>query len=613
MSTTPNNSAISLKVIKFPHHLLIPNSDNVVLLQVTSVSNKEENFRFAFKGENMDIQIKPNEFRKEIKFGPNETKDITLTLTPTSDGTGKLTINIYWLKIVKYTVKVQKVRETVPKSKIKKILGKKDFLKYEEKDKFDKSEYLVSLKKSDIRALENEIKTMKAKLDPIENFQVSEIDNKIKTIAKAYLSDNDLYKALETALKISDQEKQLEFYYNILRVYSTINFEKCIQTIQSLKDQKRKNEVIRKIALDYVDINPVQINSVISLIQDSNVKDDVLLDIIGKLITKNPDIALRFSNIVKDDVLKVKILFNIIKKIQETNGKEQIIEIVKRINQIILNSQKINLSNQNIENSVYEFLKDSVCVLAELDCPDVADSVVKRIPNNNLREKIAKDLFNVLYEMVDEVRTKIEPTIVFSQYYLLNVYASKINNELKNFCLLGGNVSSNLLSNDFNFNNLYISLFSLDFSIFPFLDRVYADLKYKSKKSIAYYIYPTKKHHDEEELNVIKSTLRQFVLSKSISKPINIFNMDFIPYLGQPTIILSSETEDINNLKAKMEKKIGDSVNLMVDESIFKGGETTNNLAELFSSYNFKIFNLVLSYEFINDYNLLKQFFSSIS
>ncbi|MFX0174604.1 MAG: hypothetical protein ACFE85_00070 [Candidatus Hodarchaeota archaeon] len=602
-----------MKVTKFPQHLLIPNVDNVVSFQTTSVSNKEENFRFAFKGENMDIDIKPEEFKKEIKFGPNETKDINLTLTPISDGFGKLTINIYWLKIVEYTVKVQKVRETVQKSKIKKILGKKDFLRYEETNGFDRNDYIVSLKKSDIKALESELKLMSEKLNSLENFQISEINNRIKTIAKAYLSNNDLYKALETALRLSSQEEQLEFYYNLLRAYSTINFEKCIQTIKTLTDQQRKNDVIKKVALDYVDIDPVQINGIISLITDSSVKDQVLVNIISKLITKNYDQALKFSSLVQNEVLRVKILFNIIKKIQEGNGKEQIIRIINQINQIILNSQKINLSNQNYENLIYEFLKDSICMLAELDCPEVADSVVKKIPNYEVREKIAKDLFKVIYEMVDEVRTKIEPTIVFSQYYILNVYASKITNEIKNFCLLGGNTSSNLLMKDYNFNNLFLSLFSFEFSIFPFIDRVYSDLKYNSNKSIAYYIYPTKNNHDADELTVIKNTLRQFIPSRNIIKQLNIFNMDFIPYLGKPTIIISSEFDDTNLLKSKIEKKLGDKVNLIVDDSTFMGGETTNNLRELFNSYNFKIFNLVLSYEFINDYNLLKDFFNSIS
>jgi len=456
MSTTPNGNAISLKITKFPQHLLIPNADNIVSFQTTSLSNQEENFRFAFKGENMNIDVKPEEFKREIKFGPNETKDITLTLTPTSDGFGKLIIDIYWLKIVEYTVKIQKVRTTVPKSKIKKILGKKGFFKDNKKNDFDNNEYLVSLKKNDIKTLENELKSIKEKLNSLENFQVSEINKKIKTIAKAYLANNDLYKALETALQISNQSEQLEFYYNILRAYSRVNLEKTIQTINSLTDQQRRNEVINKIALDYVDIDPVQINSIISLIQDSTSKDQVLVDLISKFLTKSPDIALRFSNLIQDEVLRVKILFNIIKKIQETNNKEQILKIIHQINQIILNSQKITLPNQNYENIMYEFLKDSVCILAELDCPEVADSVVKGIPNNQLREKIAKDLFNVLYEMVDEVRRKIEPTIVFSQYYHLNIYASKITNEIRNFCLLGGNVSNNLLMRDFNFNNLFL-------------------------------------------------------------------------------------------------------------------------------------------------------------
>jgi len=215
--------------------------------------------------------------------------------------------------------------------------------------------------------------------------------------------------------------------------------------------------------------------------------------------------------------------------------------------------------------------------------------------------------------MVDEVRTKIEPTTVFSQYYLLNIYSSKVTNEVKNFSLVGGNISNNLLSKEYDFSSAFISLFSLDFSIFPIIDRVYADLKYNAKKSIAYYIYPTTKNHDSDEQKIMQSTLKQFLPSHSISNRTNIFNLDFIPYLGKPTIIVSSDRDDVESLKSKINKDMGDRVNILIDDFMFKGGTTYDNLKELFLSNNIKLYNLILSYEFINDYELLKAFMQSVT
>ncbi|MBA7661132.1 hypothetical protein ES703_69144 [subsurface metagenome] len=165
---------------------------------------------------------------------------------------------------------------------------------------------------------------------------------------------------------------------------------------------------------------------------------------------------------------------------------------------------------------------------------------------------------------------------------------------------------------DYNFNIALISLFSFDFSIFPIIDRVYSELKYSSDKSFAYYIYPSINNHDQEELVAIQSTLKKFFQPEKISKQVVIFNFDFIPYLGKPTIILSSELDETNSIKTKIIKDLGDRVNLLTDDSLFKGGETVDNLNRIFYGSNFKIVNLVLSYEFINDYDMLKAFIQSI-
>jgi hypothetical protein len=214
--------------------------------------------------------------------------------------------------------------------------------------------------------------------------------------------------------------------------------------------------------------------------------------------------------------------------------------------------------------------------------------------------------------MVKEKKTKVEPIGTFSQFFLLNTYSSKISNEIQNFSLIGGNASSNILMGDYNFNIALLSLFSFDFSIFPIIDRIYSELKYSSDKSIAYYVYPSINNHDQEELVVIQSTLKKFFNPEKISKQVVIFNFDFIPYLGKPTIILASELDETNSIKTKIIKKLGDRVNLIIDDSLFKGGKTVDNLNRIFYGSNFKIVNLVLSYEFINDYDTFKAFIQSI-
>ncbi|MHA1459078.1 MAG: hypothetical protein ACTSQR_05370, partial [Promethearchaeota archaeon] len=127
MSTQEPNQVISISVKKFPQNLLIPNAENLISLEISNLSNKDEHFKFVFEGENLEIDVKPVEYKDEVKFAPNETKTINLMLTPVKDGFGKLTINAYWMKLVEYTDKVQHIRKTISASKINSILKNKQF------------------------------------------------------------------------------------------------------------------------------------------------------------------------------------------------------------------------------------------------------------------------------------------------------------------------------------------------------------------------------------------------------------------------------------------------------------------------------------------------------
>lgn len=276
------------------------------------------------------------------------------------------------------------------------------------------------------------------------------------------------------------------------------------------------------------------------------------------------------------------------------------------INNIISIIKSSNLKDNNFENPDYHLLEECIYLLAELKSPKSADSIIKGIGQKDLREKISRDLFDTLYIMVDEIKTKIEPTIIFSQYYTLNVLTSKLSKEIKDFSFVGGNVSNNVLMNDFEFNIAFITLFSLDFSIFPFIDRVYTDLKNNSHKSFAYYLYPSISNHNDEELQIMRSTLTRFFPITKIKGPVVIFNLDFIPYLGEPTIILSSENSQL--ISSKIKNKLADRVKLIVDNDLFEGGIVKEFLDSVFNSNKITIINLVLSYEFINDNDILKAF-----
>jgi len=627
MAISDPNQVISIIIKKFPQNLLIPNLKNTVSLEVMNYSKKEEHFKFVFEGENLNIEVKPDEFKKEVLFKPGETRKVDLALKPTTDGYGKLTINAYWMKMVEYMVEVQKVRETISASKINKILKNIQVLEFDDGNGFNSKDFFITSSKSEVKKIEKELQELiKNYSETQKNLQTSdtpllnedtgvslvEIDSQLRVLAKSYLSIGNFFKALEYSLKLSDEGEKTMFYYNLIRTNATVNLDATLEVIKNLNDKKKKIQVVEKIALDLLNTNQDQVIRVLSFIDDASLKKKTLINIISKSLEKGFNLALKFSESLDDEIVKIKVLFNVIKKLHEKKNNALILKIINQINQIILNSNKIILSDKDYQNPAYESFRETICILAELDCPEAADTVIKGISSVELRERVAKDLFDEIYEMVKEKKTKVEPIGTFSQFFLLNTYASKISNEIQNFSLIGGNVSSNILTGDYNFNIALISLFSFNFSIFPLIDRVYSELKYSSDKSIAYYIYPSINNHDREELAVIQSTLKKFFQPEKISKQIVVFNFDFIPYLGKPTIILSSELDETNSIKNKIIKGLEDRVNLIIDDSLFKGGKTVDNLNHIFNGSNFKIVNLILSYEFINDYDMFKMFIQSI-
>jgi hypothetical protein len=317
-------------------------------------------------------------------------------------------------------------------------------------------------------------------------------------------------------------------------------------------------------------------------------------------------------NYIDESILKAKVLFNIAKGLHEQNERSELINVLNLIIDLTIKSFGQYSADKKSRKISYKMLKNAISSLAEIDSPQAVHSIIERITNDELKEKIRKDLFDIIYVMIDEIKTKVEPTSAFSQYFLLNTYVSTVNIDIENFSLTGGNVSNNVLVNDFNFNIAFLSLFGFDFSIFPILDRVYNDLKYSLNKAFAYYIFPSKEKYNEKELRTLKSSLKQFLKNlERTPKNVLIFNLDFIPYLGKPTVIISSEIELKDSIYSKI-KKMGETINLIVDDSFFKGGKIYDELAQIFPTSKSKIINLVLSYEFINDYSIFKSFIQSL-
>lgn len=581
---------ISLTITRFPQNLLIPEVENGVSIQATNNSAKIEKFKFVFEGENLNINLGSEGLRDQIDFAPNETKNLDLKLNPEIDGFGKLIINAYWLKIIEYTVKVQRVRETVPKSKTKNLLEKYVFKEAKKFQTLNPKDYTSEMTPKELKKGEEQLviikNNYKSSLSADPAIRVSpptvtlkDIDDTVRKLAKGYFSNNSFLKSLEFALELSDPVEQINFYSNLIRAFAFENLDGAIKLVDNLQDQKRKQDLFMSIVLDQIPVNPIS--------------------------------AIKLAESSEDIFLKIDILFNISKRLHEENKPSEVSNILNRIIESLLQSFEGDIGKKH-QKRLYEILVDVLCILAEVKNPGVSHGIIEGFSQQELKEKITKEIFDTLYILVDEVRTKIESELVFSQFFLLNTYVSNINNAIKSFSSIGGNLSNNILSGDFNFDLAFLSLFSFNFSIYPTIDRVYNEVKFNMKKSMGYYVFPSIENYKNTELTTLKTTLTQFFRNFSnLSNQLYIFNLDFIPYLGKPTIIISSESHLNESLKTKIQR-LGDKVSLIIDDSLFKGGKIYDVLKEIFPPAKSEIINLLLSYEFINDYNILIEFIQTL-
>ncbi|MFX1392227.1 MAG: hypothetical protein ACFFAH_01515, partial [Promethearchaeota archaeon] len=403
MEISDPEKTISLKITRFPLNLLIPSNENQIIFEATNRFNKQAFFKFAFEAENLRVEI-PSELKEDaIQFGPGESKILEIKLIPTIDGTGKLSMFVNWMKIVEYTVKVKKVRSKVKKSQITKIFARQPSLsigKYA--DAFNLDDFVISTTKDELTQLEKELEkkkkeyksihllkqdilTQKAKpkkemsITEIESNKkqlIEEIDNYIRKLAKGYLYNKDLENSLKSALKLSDEQEKASFYYELIRAYASMDLDASFEVINNITNIDRKYSLIRNVAFDFAKKDPELSPKIAYLIKDPLKRENLIIDIIGNTISLNPNIAAKISTLVSDDLLKVKILFSIVKEFYKRNSKTEVINFLNQIIDVIEKSSKLNLSENNFNNSAYNFYKDAICILAEIDSPQAADTII---------------------------------------------------------------------------------------------------------------------------------------------------------------------------------------------------------------------------------------------
>jgi hypothetical protein len=565
MSESYNNNVISVETIQFPQHLLLPSIKNILKLRIINNSDKEQNVRLDISGERVDITLK-NGDADTISIPANKNIILDLEITPKADGFGIISIGVEWLKVIQFTVKVQKVRETVPSKKLNEIWEKYTLSASLQPQSFDPNKFLLDLSKGEMKKLNKGICKLEDELQetsPEEAIKITDLHNELneclESLVKAYIHNQDFDNALSIIREHSNEQNMQDLLRNAIRAYFFIDFESMVNAIDLIDDVSDKTTLMKTVVLD--------------------------------LMKKKPSDALQVLEKLRDERdFYVRSIFQIIQNLFNTNQSEQAEPIL----------MKLFYLAKNGESKDYNLMKDVVYSIAEIFAPEKADRVILSIEDQQLKEKLAKDLFDDIYHMVDELRERIEPQSIASYRYRVNISTHQGENFTK-FAAMGGNVSDNILAGQFDFDSLVVSLISQEFSLFPTLDRLYSDIIQQGEKRIGYVIFPSKESLNQEELTILSEVLKKLIASKTHATQMKIYNIDFIPYLGKPTLIIGAEESRGLPLKEKLQNELS-SININLNTDLFEGGKIIGYLMKIFNQQITRPINLVFSYEFINQY-----------
>ncbi len=575
MSEMERQNEIIIDITQFPHHLLLPSTSNIIKLRITNNSDKQKNLKLEASGQNLDVRL-ISLTEKTFSIPPKDNQVIEIGLVPKANGNGIISINIEWFKKVQFTVKVQKIRENIPEKKLDKILNTYEYSSNLQTEPITADKFSLELSNSEIKKLTKNISRIKEELkltpseEAIKTVELyKELDVCQKTLVKGCINNKEFDEALSIIKTFPNEENKKDFLRNVIRANFFIDFETMLQAIELIENIPDKQKLLETVFLD--------------------------------LMKRKTDNALVLLEYIKQDSdFYVKALFHIARNYLKNNQIEKTESLLIKI---------VNLAIQNgIEK--YNLLKDVIYTVAEIISPKKADEMIHLIKDHPLKEKVTKDLFDDIYIMADELREKIESELIGSYNYSLNISIEEGNNIAK-FANTGGNISSNILEGQFNFESLLVSLFSHEFSLFPTIEHLYTDLANNSEKSLGYVIFPSQKSLKDDEKTVISTVLKKLVVNKSQANNMMLFNIDFIPYLGKPTLIIGSDQRIGTQLKQKLQS-FNQSVNMSINNDLFEGGKTIEYIKNIFSGKTITPINLVFSYEFINQYDLFRDIFINI-
>jgi len=219
-------------------------------------------------------------------------------------------------------------------------------------------------------------------------------------------------------------------------------------------------------------------------------------------------------------------------------------------------------------------------------------------------------------KIVDKIKEIVEEQVYSTSIYL-NALDKESSTQLKQFAKKG---DSNILTSATGLPLCICYFYSENqmskWKIRPALIRdISIRIKEKFGKFSYYLSYPLSQHLDEDEIPNIQEAIQTFVLPHSSSaKPLLILNLDIIPELEKPSIIIGYEKSGIyEEVRGLLTDIFGNSIDIFVDDCVFSGGLLYNQLSTWTGPSHARVLNMVLSNNFISNISLFQNLVESLA
>ncbi|MHA1111832.1 MAG: hypothetical protein ACTSRE_12065 [Promethearchaeota archaeon] len=584
----PTQNLLSITATNYPNAILLGNKQYDLTFQIINNSTKPEQVKFHFTTEGINADI-PKKYTNPIVIDPGKPYNLTIPITPTVNGSAKLILQSNIYQEVKYTELVWHVRKEVPPKRAKEALSK-SFIKFKDLTKGLKKPPRIKNGKSltlDEATKEYE-KVYSSPADQIEK------DSQLKDIAQRVFNA-DVNFAFEILKMVQNQASVQELLADFIFAALETNKDLSISKISSVLDLKIKDTLLENIIPHLLEKDLSVVSQLCKTINNPEIRDPLLRDIFYFSYLKQFDEAMQLVNAVSNQHLQLSLYYEMVK-------------ILKKSNPTKCDSLLQNLIQKSSMIGEVEILEGLLVIAALIHTPQWVADEIETFPQE-VKESVNKMIRNTIWNELKEEKVRIDEVPVSSLYYGFNVMA-KPTPVITKVSEMGGTVSSNLIDGDMNSVIGIVNLFSFNFPVYPTIEQCYAEINSEKGKSFYYLIIPLK-NADNTSYEMVQTIIKNLFVANANKVPhkMYIFNLDFIPYLSKPTIIVEDDPEEnivMQSIIKRVFKK--EDVSLIIDDGLFKGGKINTWIKSILPSSKFKLLNLVMTYDFLNNYSMFKKF-----